>query len=196
MIDRVHGVRLHHRRIGLFALSGVLVLVACAEGHSHPYRGAAPPEDTAAPPEDIALYGIDADQGMVQSPGQGAGAFIEYQSGGQWYVYVTCDSNRPGGVLCDWDIQVDLLGGCWAGVTATDLDPNDYLANEIWGPRLVALTAADVDGFYFSTEPGATVSFDVLLDGWAGNRYVFWVSGGAVNPGAATNPVDLQPNQP
>jgi hypothetical protein len=133
---------------------------------------------------------------MAQLPGQGAGTFIEYQSGGQWHVYVTCDSNRPSGVPCDWDIQVDLLDGWWAGLTAADLEPNDYLGNETWGPRLIAETTGDVDGFYFSAEPGAIVSFDVLLDGRAGNGFVYWVSGGAVNGGAATNPVDLQPNQP
>jgi hypothetical protein len=191
MIDQVYEVRLHRRRTALFALPCALALGACAEGHSHPYRS-----ETAAPAPDIALYSIDADQGMAQSPGQGAGAFIEYQSGGQWYVYVICDSNRPGGAPCDWDIQVDLLDGWWTGLTAVDLEPNDYLGNETWGPRLLAETTGDVDGFYFSAEPGATVSFDVLLDGGAGNGFVYWVSGGAVNNGAATNPVDLQPNQP
>jgi hypothetical protein len=192
MIDAVSaGLAMHHRRTSLFALTCALALAACSDGHSHPYR-----TETPAPPADIALYGIDADQGMAQTPGQGAGAFIEYQSGGEWYVYLTCDSNRPGGVPCDWDIQVDLLGGWWSDLTAAELEPNDYLANEVWGPWLVAETTGDVDGFYFAAEPGATVSFDVLLDGQDGNGYVFWVSGGAVNPGAATNPVDLQPNQP
>ena len=190
MIDALSaGLGMHHRRTSLFALT--FALAACSDGHSHGYGTETPP-----PPEDIALYGIDADQGMAQTPGQGAGAFIEYQSGGGWYVYVTCDSNRPGGVSCYWDIQVDLLDGWWSDLVADQLEPNDYLANEAWGPRLVAETTGDVDGFYFAAEPGATASFDVLLDGQDGNSYVFWVSGGAVNPGAATNPVDLQPNQP
>ena len=192
MIDAVRsGVTMYHRRNTLFAGLCGLVLAACSDGHSQSYR-----TETPVPAENIALYEIDAAQGMAQEPGLGAGTFIEYQSGGQWYVYVTCDSSRPGGVPCAWDIQVDLLGGWWRGLVAVNLGSDDYLANETWGPRLVAQTTDEVEGFYFMAEPGATVSFDVLLDGLPGNRYVFWVSGGAVNPGAATNPVDLEPNQP
>jgi hypothetical protein len=192
MLDAVSaGVAMYYRQNAIFSLPCALLLAACSDGHSH--RSGT---ETPVPAEEIALYGIDADQGMDQTPGQGAGAFIEYQSGGEWYVYVTCDSSRPGAVPCGWDIQVDLLDGWWSGLSGVELEPNDYLASETWGPRLVTETTGDVDGFYFSAEPGATVSFDVLLDGRAGNGYVFWVSGGAVNPGAATNPVDLQPNQP
>jgi hypothetical protein len=180
-----------HRHAELSSLACALTLVACSGGEPH-HNG----DETPPPPEQVALYTIDTDQGMAQDPGNGAGVFVEYQSGGGWYVYVTCDSNRSGGTPCYWDIQVDLLGGSFAGLAAATLDSNDYLASEGPGPRLVAETTSEVDGFTFAADRGATVRFDVLLDGRAGNGYVLWVSGGAVNTGSATNPVDFKPSTP
>ena len=186
-----------------FALVGTalgLSLAGCSDDDDH-----APPMGSAAGgrmngatgPVTVISYGIDADMAMGEiTPGQEAGAFVEYESGGLWHLYVSCDSNVRGGSACEWDILVNPVDGYWDAPTADGLERDDQFGYDEYGPWLYALTTADYDGITFATEPGTTVRFDVLLDGWDANGYVRWVSGTAVNLGAATNPVEFKPNSP
>lgn len=137
---------------------------------------------------------IDADQLLDVEPGAGAGAFIEYESGGTYHVTTSCDVGQSGD--CYWDIVVTpLADASLLSVTPVDLERDDSVTlgagNQV---RLVAMTGKDFDGFTFKTDPGASIEVDALLDNAAGNRYLFWVGDGALHSGAPTNPVDLVPS--
>lgn len=177
-------------RSAINAVPLLLVLGGCS-GDGYDYAVSA----NSSAPESVASYSIDTNQTMTDiRPGQEAGAFIEYQAGGRWHVYVTCDSEV--GRDCVWDILTQPASGSWSGLTGQDLEANDQLTCDQWGPWMVARTRSDYDGFYFSVRPGEAVRFDVFLDGAPAPGYVRWVSGNGVNPGSASNPLDLQPNSP
>jgi len=180
------------------ALLSLPLFVACTygdHGHDHYYDGYDDSNSYAPPPStDIEEATIDADQLLDVDPGVGAGAFIEYESGGVYHVTTSCDV--ASGSDCLWDIVVTPLDSAKIESFAPlDLEKDDSLAfgsgNQL---RLVAYTGRDFDGFSFQTDPGAGVQVDALLDDGAANRYIFWVGDGALHSGAPTNPVDLLPS--
>lgn len=129
-------------------------------------------------------------------PGIGAGAFIEYESGGQYRVTTSCDVTDAEAQDCLWDIVVTPLDDAPVlGVAPLELEPDDTIAiaqgNSV---RLLAYTGAELDGFTLSIEPGAAIHFDALLDNGCANRYLFWVGDGALRSGAPSNVIDLVPS--
>lgn len=127
-------------------------------------------------------------------PGQGAGTFIEYSTGGDWHLYTACDT-AVSGTSCDWDIIV-------RSNSLTDFQP-DRLEGRDWvdwydqnAIELVATTHNDFDGVYFQTDPGAVTRFDVYLDGGPAPAYIYWVGNGGMHRGAPDNPIDLTPTDP
>lgn len=146
------------------------------------------------PPGTVEQATIDVDQLLDVEPGEGAGAFIEYETGGIYHVTTTCDV--ASGVDCLWDIVVTPLDGAPVLSASTfDLEKDDTLTfGEVNRLRLLAYTGDDFDGFSFQTEPGAAVEVDALLDDGAANKFLFWVGDGAVHNGAPSNPVDLVPS--
>jgi hypothetical protein len=181
----------------LALLTVAAVLPACGYGDSRrhgyddDYYEPAPEQPTGPIEEAI----IDADQLLDVEPGEGAGAFIEYESGGTYHVTTSCDVTS--GVDCLWDIVITPLDGAPVlNVSPFDLELDDSLTfGEVNRLRLIAYTGDDFDGFTFQTEPGAAVEVDVLLDDGAGNKFLFWVGDGAVHNGAPSNPVELVPSQ-
>jgi hypothetical protein len=170
----------------ILALAGSLT-VACGYGDHHD-------GDYYSPPGVIEQATIDTDQLLDVEAGEGAGAFIEYESGGTYHVTTTCD--LAGEHACVWDIVVTPLDGARVlSLTSADLESDDTVSLSTDDRvRLVARTGTDFDGFSFTTEPGAAIEVDALLDDGAGNRFLFWVGDGAVHGGAPTNPIDLIPS--
>ncbi len=183
-------------RLSLLALVWLPLSAACSYGeHRHDYvdDGTAGPY-TPAPAEDVEESTIDVDQLLDVSPGDGAGAFIEYESGGTYHVTTSCDVDNGG--ECSWDIVIVPLDDKPLLVFSPyDLEQDDSLTfgygNQL---RLVAHTGRDFDGVDFQTEPGAAIQVDALLDDGAANRYLFWVGDGALHSGAPSNPVNLIPS--
>jgi hypothetical protein len=178
----------------LLVLLAVPLFVACGYGDHDRYYddGYTPPDST--PVGSIEQATIDADQLLDVEPGAGAGAFIEYESGGTYHVTTSCDVEQGGS--CFWDIVVTPLADApLLGVSALDLESDDSVTlgsgNQV---RLVARTGSDFDGFSFQTDPGAAIEVDALLDDGAANRFLFWVGDGALHSGAPTNPIDLVPS--
>ena len=136
----------------------------------------------------------ECDRNCSFSSGDGAGAFVEYETGGTYHVTTSCDVGQGGD--CYWDIVVTPLGdAALLSVSPFDLESDDSVVlgsgNQL---RMVAKTGKDLDGFSFQTEPGAAIELDVLLDDGPGNRYLFWVGDGALHSGAPSNPIDLVPS--
>ena len=138
---------------------------------------------------------IDVDSQIAIDAGQGAGVFIEYQSGGHWRLTTSCDTVKTN-TSCGWDIIVTPEDGqSLTNIVTSDLEPDDsvlpYKDNVSY--RLIATTNADLDGFAFDTGPGAAVRVDAFLDEQCALPYFFWVGDGALHSGSPTNPLILVP---
>lgn len=157
------------------------------DGYGDPY-GPGPGPATGS----VEQATIDTDQGLDVEPGAGAGAFIEYASGGNYRVTTSCDVQ---GGSCAWDLLVTPLDGATIdAISPLDLESDDSLSTGAGQVRFVASTGSDFDGFTLQTDPGAAIEVDALLDGGAANRFLFWVGDGALHSGAPSNPVDLVPS--
>jgi hypothetical protein len=178
----------------LLAFVCLPLCAACGYGHhrGHAYDDAG--GSYTPPAADIEESTIDTDQLLDVEAGKGAGAFFEYEAGGTYHVTTSCDVDNGG--PCSWDIVVFPLDDAPLKTFAPyELEADDSLSfgfgNQL---RFVARTERDFDGFDFQTDPGAAIQVDALLDGAAGNRYLFWVGDGALHSGAPSNPVNLVPS--
>ena len=186
--------QLRHSSRPLLGLLAVPLFVACGYGDHRSYRddySDYPPPTSSVNIEEAT---IDTDQLLEIDPGDGAGAFVEYETGGTYHVTTSCDVGQGGD--CYWDILVTPLGDAsLLSVSPFDLESDDSVVlgfgNQL---RMVAKTGKDLDGFSFQTEPGAAIELDALLDDGPGNRYLFWVGDGALHSGAPSNPIDLVPS--
>ncbi|RYZ02529.1 MAG: hypothetical protein EOO73_31305 [Myxococcales bacterium] len=178
------------------ALLTLSLVPACGYGDTrrHGYYDDDSYDPSPPPAGTIEQATIDADQLLDAEPGEGAGAFVEYESGGTYHVTTSC--NVSSGVDCLWDIVVTPLDGApILTISPFDLEADDSLTfGEVNRLRLLAYTGDDFDGFDFQTEPGAGIEVDVFLDDGAANKFLFWVGDGAVHNGAPSNPVDLIPS--
>ena len=182
----------------LVLLLSVPSFVACGYGdHARDNNGCyGPGNGSYAASTSVEQATIDTDQALDVDPGAGAGAFIEYDTGGTYHVSTSCDVAQ--GNPCYWDILVTPLN-CAAiqNVAAVDLESDDSVSVDAGNQvHLVAYTDKDFDGFTLQTDPGAGIELDALLDNGAANRYLFWVGDGALHTGAPSNPVDLLPSSP
>jgi hypothetical protein len=178
-----------------------LGLAACVEPDTEPYL-----DDSTRPIPGVVELGIDRDGQVQLEPGQGIAVGVQYGEGGTWQVTTACDTTLSG-LRCDYDIVVSTDGDATIdGLESQGLES----ADAVRAPDSFALAAAldtgdDIDGFSFTTLPGATVRVSALLYDpgfdsgfeWSDDpRFINWVGNGAVHRGAPTNPVDLRPDRP
>lgn len=189
---------------GPFAASGlflaVFVMAGCiVERHERVVRDD-PPRCTS-PGRAAAKVWIEADEHLQAAPGEGAGVFIEYESGGRWHVWVTCDTQLTG-KPCRFDVLAQSLEGPLGNVVGDLLGPGDAVYQDCSDTaQLFATARSDIKGMYFDTRPGAAVQFDVLLDGTPYPELVYWYGNHRIGDpsdvryGAPGNPVDFIPDQ-
>jgi hypothetical protein len=179
------------------ALASCCGVVACGYGGGDddaPLRRGADP-DVGVPVESASAL-IDAGAGIDVTPGEGVGLFVEYEPGGLWRLFMTCDTDISG-FGCEWDVVVTPSEGAIDAITAERLEFEDFL--DFWGDqaaRIVTLTAFDVDGALFEAPAGASLSVDALLDGSFAHRYIYWVGDGALHSGSPGSPLELEPSEP
>lgn len=145
---------------------------------------------------------IEADEALEAPPGEGAGVFVEYESGGRWHVWATCDT-RLTGRACHFDIVAQAAHGPIRNIVGDGLSHRDSLFQDCTDTVQLLLTSrADISGMFFETQPGATVVFDVLVDGAPYPELVYWYGSfretdeSDVRYGAPGNPIALTPRQP
>jgi len=181
-----------------FSAVGVLVAGVATSGCFVVTDGGAAPAPPAAVP---ALESVDTDvpdaPRLMVTPGAGAGLWVQYRAGGLWDVFTSCDSkmtNRP----CNFDVIISADGaGALSDPKPHDFQPVDSLARSSdHSIHLVTGTAGGLDGVTFTSDPGAKLGIDMLLDGQAQPTFVNWISGGLRQPGTTTNPVDFVPTSP
>lgn len=192
MLRKATSVRLVEKHGPVVA---ALFAISCVDyGNDHLGGGAAPYDGGAQ--AKVAQADIDAGEQIDVTPGEGAGVFIEYETGGTWHLFASCDT-KVSNTQCEWDVVATVAAGEQIdSFSGDDLETNDAIIPIDEGIRLIATTGLDLDGFYFDAPPGSTVRFDVFLDGGPVPRFVNWVGGGALNRGAPTNPIDLEPSAP
>lgn len=175
-----------------------LTLAGCMYDHGRYDDCYGPNCDGYNPPTNVAESSIDTGATLADiDPGQGAGAFVEYQTGGKWRVFTACDT-EVSKLDCRWDIIVSVGSGDeLIDFAEEELESSDYLDwRDARSVRLVAENTLDFDGFTFDVTPGATVRVDVYLDDAPAPAYIYWVGEGGLHQGAPTNPIDLTPSAP
>ena len=157
--------------------------------------------DDDHPPDDDHYYEytepfyttIDADQTLGTTLGQGAGFFVEYYTGGTWYLWTSCDTDVTGH-------SCNFLAHLAASSTIrnlTGIELESYDGFEVSGPRTLtfsANTASQIDGVQFETDPGESLELEIYLDDYLSPGYIFWFGNGQLNEGAPYSPVVFEPN--
>jgi len=141
---------------------------------------------------------IDADAAFEVEVANGVGLFVEYQAGGRWLLYTTCDTDVSD-YACAFDVIVQPVGESPILALYPDSLERDDDSLTLFGEdtvEFVATTDYDTDGFFLDTDPGAAIRVDVLLDGACANEHVYWIGDGATHAGASTNPFEFEPNTP
>lgn len=181
------------RRALFLGIPLIFFSAACSYDNGDSHRVLAPPPDCGTPVQST----IDADRQIDVTPGQGAGVFVEYASGGHWTLTTSCDTAKTN-ASCQWDILVTPeTGRSLTNVVAADLESGDsVLPFDAAAYQLLATTSGDLDGMTFDTEPGTGIRVDALLDQACALPYFFWVGDGALHTGSPSNPLDLVPSAP
>jgi hypothetical protein len=148
------------------------------------------------------LVEVDSNQTMNAQPGEGVGVFVEYNTGGHWHVWWTCDTNQTS-QGCDFSVSLAAATGNISNVDATELAGGLYSAPTPSRLEARSSTTTDVKGFRFDTDAGAVITLEATLASTAGDikdgSFLFFVQDGKVNGGFAgklTNPLRLQGNVP
>ncbi len=138
---------------------------------------------------------IDAGQTLATDLGKGAGVFVEYQPGGSWKVWTSCDT-KVTGQICRYRVNI-LPNGAISNVDGIDLKATDYWQREGDGSYTLAVDVGlDSPGLRFTMPPGSTADMELELDGQVDPSYFVWVSGGSVHDGAPRSPVVFHPDSP
>ncbi len=151
------------------------------------------PQDPA--PDAIPAVSVDPNATMTTYPGEGVGLYVEYEEGGHWYVYTTCDT-AISGASCAFDVIVTPeLGASLSSVEGMELEANDAIKLYDDGSiGLVTDTAYGMNGVAFDADPGALVEIDMLLDGVPQPALVYYVDRGVLTAGVPGNPVGFIPS--
>jgi hypothetical protein len=150
------------------------------------------------------LVDVDPNRTMTASPGEGVGVFTEYQTGGHWHVWWTCDTNKTS-LGCSFDISVSVLSGTIANLTGQGLSGDDRLQQaSTQQVQAITSTTTSINGVTFDTplDPNGEVpviTLDAKLNGQQDGHYLFFVQDGKVNggyTGTLTDPLMLEPTSP
>ncbi|GAC1353045.1 MAG: hypothetical protein NVS3B20_21660 [Polyangiales bacterium] len=149
------------------------------------------PTPSVPAPSAVPRVGIDTNKTLVVSPGDGAGVFVTYASGGNWSIQWTCDSHVNPGSSCPFDIAVGVNNAnAVSAVPSTAL-----IGRDATGIRAQISTEATLDSMHFQATPGASITLSVMLRGVAMPNLVFFVSDGVLHT-EPTDPIEFVPSAP
>ena len=144
---------------------------------------------------------VDPNVTLTQPPGTGVGVFVEYAAGGHWHIWWTCDTNLSG-LTCTFDVQAQVATGTMSNVRGDRLEPDDTLttpsSTEV---ALATNTSVGVDGVFFDTDPGATITVLQRVGNSQDGTFFFWSQGGSVMGGGSVaggvaDPLSFTPSSP
>jgi hypothetical protein len=145
---------------------------------------------------------VDTNQTMTASPGQGVGVFVQYQSGGHWNVWWTCDTDKTS-LDCHFQVIVSIGSGALTNL-ATQSTGSGVTVYQPYTQEAEAITTTStgVDGITFDTPVGTqlpVITVEASVDGAQSGSFLFFVQDGKINGGymgALTNPLQFQPSSP
>jgi len=144
----------------------------------------------------VARFSIDTGAQLKTEAGKGAGVLVEYAAGGRWHIFTVCDTTISG-YGCEFDITAQVIESTVTSVLAEDLESDDLATSYCADTAVLdANTAADFDGIWFDTAPGATVRVTAALGATIYDTLFYWMSGGVVRDDAKANPVEFTPTAP
>jgi hypothetical protein len=138
---------------------------------------------------------VDPGRTLNAQPGQGVGVFTEYQTGGHWHVWWTCDTTANGtGEPCFFQIAVSVPSG---KLLPSYASPSSAFSQPT--PQSITsstTTTTSIDQIYFDAAPGQAIQLDARLNGIRDGRFLFFVQNGLVNggyTGMLSDPLILSP---
>jgi hypothetical protein len=149
------------------------------------------------------LVDVDPNRTMNASPGEGVGVFTQYETGGHWDIWWTCDTSKTS-LPCAFDVTVTVSTGTIANVAGQTLAaaeaPTQASTQSV---ELVTTTTTGIDGMTFDTVvPAGTtpiITLNAKLNGVDDAEYLFFVQDGQINgnyAGMLTDPLMLEPSSP
>jgi hypothetical protein len=144
---------------------------------------------------------VETDKHLTSAGGQGAGLFVEYTSGGHWYLWTTCDTAITGSG-CAWEVDAQALSGTPTNVASasSSADGVGVLCPDTVSMSLV--TRGEVDGVTFDLPAGVGIRLGSTIGGAADPRFVFVfghygdASTAGVRSGLVSDPIDVVPTSP
>lgn len=184
-----------HSLVLILSLS--LGLGACWVEPEQPYQRQSPPQSTDVPSS--VHVAIATDETMEADPGEGAGVFVEYQAGGTWRIWTTCDTQITS-TACHYQLSLQ------SEIGAVFSAPNEFTTG-MSSDRLVASSGKSISATMTTTTetsalevrmepPGASLQLQATLDGSSDSRIIFWIGPDALHSGAPSNPVIFEPTTP
>jgi hypothetical protein len=162
-------------------------------------------DDGGGPSSTVLLATVDPNVTMTATPGQGIGVFTEYDSGGRWHIWWTCDTALTQ-ELCAFDVKISVATGTITEASADRFSSSDTLATPSTpapGPagaiEALTTTTLNTEGVFFDTDPGATITLSATVGGVYSGQFLFWVQSGKINDGytgAVTDPLKLKGASP
>jgi hypothetical protein len=144
---------------------------------------------------------VDVDPGgtLAAAPGNGVGVFTQYQTGGHWLVWWTCDTNITG-QSCAYTIAVQALQGNLSNIQGMgDGGTPPSMTLTSGGFSILSDTSTARNQVSFDAQAGASIELTVNLEPLPDQNFIFFVQNGHVNggyQGNLTDPLILEPGSP
>jgi hypothetical protein len=141
---------------------------------------------------------VDTNQTMTASPGQGVGVFVEYQAGGHWNIWWTCDTYKTS-LSCNFDVIATVTTGTIANVIGQSETVNQASSQQI---EALSTTTTGVNGMTFDTPLGPKapiITVSASVDGAQSGSFLFFVQNGQINGGyngTLSDPLMFEPSSP
>jgi hypothetical protein len=179
------------------SLVALAPLAAACGSHDTTYDQGAAADPGFTDPADVARVNIDTNQTVSADPGDGVGLFVEYTMGGEYHVFATCDTNVSH-YACTWVVVASIDPSLSMDVMDDgNLEKSDSIVRIDDGAvRLTFIVDDDFDGAAINVPAGERLRLSWLLDGFAYTDHFSWVSEGAIQTGAPSDPLDLEPTSP
>jgi hypothetical protein len=143
-----------------------------------------------------ASVAIDTGKGLTTAAGEGTGVFVEYQAGGHWHVFTSCDTIITG-YGCTYDVTAQVFGGTVSNLLGEDLETNDVAGSACADTAYLSVsTGSNFDGMSFDAPAGAPVRVTGALGGALYPNLIYWVEADVARSDANSNPLDLTPTAP
>jgi hypothetical protein len=174
--------------------------IACGSDNASSAVGGTPEGPVGSPSarHGVMLVRVETGKTLRATPGEGVGVFVQYESGGHWTVWWTCDS-RQSSRTCNYEVDATARSGKItnvAGYDGTTLAPPGGSRSDTPAFPIKGSVTNDIQGVTFDTAPGEIIQVKATLDGSSDGSLFYFVDGDKVKDGyhgQLSDPLDFQP---